>query len=203
MAFRAVFWDLGGVILRTHDRSGRARWEERLGLEPRELDRLVFDGEAARLAAVGKGREEAIWIEVLDRFGLPKSESQTLATDFFSGDRVDHELLDAIRSLRPAYKTGLISNAWPDLRLWLEERWGIGDAFDTLVISAEVGLAKPDARIYRLALDQLRVSPAEAVFVDDVEENVVAARAIGMAAIHFCNSEQTLRELRQLLQAEA
>jgi epoxide hydrolase-like predicted phosphatase len=200
MKVRAICWDLGGVILRTHDRSGRDRWEHRLGLEPGDLDKLVFGGRAARLAMLGKEREEAIWLEVLDRFSLPRTEAERLASDFFSGDRLDHGLLEIIRDLRPAYKTGLISNAWPDIRLWLEERWRIADAFDTLVISAEVGLAKPDARIYQIALDQLQVSPAETVFVDDFEENIVGAREVGMAAIQFHSPEQALGELQGLLQ---
>jgi putative hydrolase of the HAD superfamily len=71
--------------------------------------------------------------------------------------------------------------------------------FDVIVFSAEVGLAKPDRRIYQLALDRLRVQSAEAIFIDDVQENVEAAQAIGMAAIRFENTEQTMTKIERYL----
>jgi len=73
----------------------------------------------------------------------------------------------------------------------LTERWKIADAFDVLVISAEVGIAKPDALIFSLALERLGVSAEEAVFVDDFVENIEAARAYGLHTVHFaCPTRQ-------------
>ena len=63
-----------------------------------------------------------------------------------------------LRSLRGTYKTGLISNAWSDLREYLV-REKIIDAFDQIIISAEVGVAKPEAKIFHIALEQAGVSP--------------------------------------------
>ena len=74
------------------------------------------------------------------------------------------------------------------------------DAFDTIVISSEVGVMKPDLKIYRLALGQLKVEPAEAVFVDDMPPNVEAARLLGMQAIRFQSPEQILAELAEVLE---
>jgi FMN phosphatase YigB (HAD superfamily) len=60
--------------------------------------------------------------------------------------------------LRPPITT-LLSNAWDNLRGVLEQDWRILDAFDQVIISAEVGLAKPDAPIYQLAVERLGVEP--------------------------------------------
>jgi epoxide hydrolase-like predicted phosphatase len=68
-----------------------------------------------------------------------------------------------------------------------------------MIVSAEVGVMKPDARIYRIALEKLGVAPAEAVLLDDFPKNVEGARAVGMAAIHFTRPEQALDELKRLL----
>jgi HAD superfamily hydrolase (TIGR01509 family) len=68
-----------------------------------------------------------------------------------------------------------------------------------MTVSAEVGVMKPEARIYQMALDALGVAPAESVFVDDFPENVEGARAVGMQAIHFIQPEQALDELHKLL----
>ncbi len=71
--------------------------------------------------------------------------------------------------------------------------------FDDMIFSAEVGLANPDRRIYELAVERLNVPPAEALFIDDVQENIEAAQAIGMVGIRFTDTEQTITEIEQYL----
>ena len=87
-------------------------------------------------------------------------------------------------SLRPAYRTAVLSNADSSLRARLREG-GLHDLFDTIVSSAEEGVAKPEAAIYRLAAARLDLPPATCVFVDDYEVNVEAAVAVGMTGILF------------------
>jgi epoxide hydrolase-like predicted phosphatase len=87
--------------------------------------------------------------------------------------------------LHSSYKTGLLSNAFSTLRSYITQVWQFADAFDDMVISAEVGMVKPEARIFHLALARLKVEPEAAVFVDDFLENVEAARALGMQGVHF------------------
>jgi putative hydrolase of the HAD superfamily len=73
------------------------------------------------------------------------------------------------------------------------------DAFDFIVISAEVGLLKPDPRIYELALRGAGATPAAALLVDDLPANVEGAMAAGMVAILFEDTDQVLRELAMRL----
>ncbi|MGH2621083.1 MAG: HAD-IA family hydrolase, partial [Anaerolineales bacterium] len=81
----------------------------------------------------------------------------------------------------------------------IEVEWRIADAFDKLIISAEVGLAKPDPRIYRLALEGLGVEAGQAIFVDDFPENLEAAAALGMHPVHFENRTQAQQQVESLL----
>jgi len=192
-----VFWDLGGVLVRTEDRSKRERWEHRLGMEPRQLDRLIFGGDAGRKASVGEYSVDEVWEWVRQELDLSQEEGQQLARDFWQGDDLDSELVAYIRGLRVKFQTGLISNAWLELRGMLENHWNIDDAFDDLVISAEVGLAKPDPAIYRLALERLNVEADRAVFVDDFIQNIAAAAEIGMHAVHFTNPDQAMADVNQ------
>lgn len=196
---QAVLWDLGGVISRTQDRAPRAAWEARLGLPPRELDQIVFAGEMGRKAALGQAGAEDVWTWVAGRLGLDPEQRENLRQDFWRGEEIDFELVEYIRRLRPTYRTGLISNAWPEIREEIENEWQIADAFDKLIISAEVGLAKPDPRIYRLALEGLGVQASEAIFVDDFAENLEAASALGMHTIHFNNRIEAQQQVESLL----
>lgn len=203
MRIRAVCWDFGGVLVRTFDRSGRERWEQRLGLAPNDLERWVFNGEVSARASQGRATTADVWRRIGEQFSLSTSDTEALAHDFFSGDRADEELVRLIRSLRPFYLTALISNAWPGLRGWLTDVWGIADAFDQITSSAEVGMMKPEPPIYQHALRALGVLPGQAVFVDDFEENVAGARAVGMHALHFRTTDQAIEELQRLLAAHA
>jgi putative hydrolase of the HAD superfamily len=73
------------------------------------------------------------------------------------------------------------------------------DLFDATVISGDVGMHKPQPEIYRLASQRLSVEPEQAVFVDDLRENVAGAEAIGMAGILHRDSAATITELEGLL----
>lgn len=197
MSIRGVFFDLGGVIVRTEFQTPRQHLAERLGMEYEDLDKLVFAGPSSRQASVGEISAEQHWAAVMKRLRRPIAEAQTIRDEFFAGDVIDHEIVDFLRGLRPRYYVGLISNAWLDLRDYVVEQ-KFDDAFDHMVISAEVGVMKPEAKIYQIALEQAGVSPNEAVFVDDFIENIEACEALGMHGIHFRDPQGALAELRKL-----
>ena len=115
---------------------------------------------------------------------------------------LDQGLVNLLRELRPIYETMLLSNAWDDLRKMIEDVWQIDDAFDRMIISAEIGLAKPDLAIFQWVISQLGIEPSQAVFVDDFPHNVAGARAAGWQAIHFQSADQVLDELRTMLGGE-
>jgi HAD superfamily hydrolase (TIGR01509 family) len=186
------------VIVRTEYQSPRQHLAERLGLEYEGLIKLVFDSETARQASLGLISEKEHWAAVIRRLHLPESQAQVVRDEFFAGDITDLGLLDFMRDLHKKFKVGLISNAWLGLRPWIVSR-KFEDVFDAMIISAEVGVMKPDARIFQIALEKLEVVASESVFLDDFPENVAAARALGMQAIHFTQPEQALKELKQLL----
>jgi putative hydrolase of the HAD superfamily len=119
--------------------------------------------------------------------------------DIWSGDHVDRHLVDFLRGLRPRYKTALLSNAWSNSRRFHTESSRLISVVDEAILSCEVGLAKPDPRIYALVSATLAVRPEEAVFVDDVEENVQAARATGMVGILFTNRDQVITDVSSYL----
>jgi putative hydrolase of the HAD superfamily len=120
---------------------------------------------------------------------------------YWSADDVNWELLEFITNLHPRYKVSLLSNAWDDLRKTMHERWNMDVLFDDLVISAEVGIVKPDPRVFHLAVERLGVQPAEAVFIDDMQINVEAARQQGLEGIQFLDTRQTLARLQIVLDA--
>lgn len=114
-------------------------------------------------------------------------------------EQPDLELLRYIGQLRKHYKTAVLSNANQGVvssrigREWLER------CFDKVVVSAEVGLIKPDPAIYHYTAEQLGVSPGECIFIDDRSANLHAARELGMSTILYKGFSGAKHELERLL----
>ncbi len=109
------------------------------------------------------------------------------------------QLLDYIRStLKPKYKIGMLSNVGPQgiNDEFSPEDWAL---FDDKVLSFEVGIAKPNPKIYNLAAQRLNLAPEECLFVDDKPENVQAATSVGMPGIIYTDFDSFKHELEEKL----
>lgn len=200
MAIRTILFDFGGVLLRTEDHQPRQKLAAQYGLEEDDLIYLVFGSPSALRASVGEMTAEQHWREVAAAIGASIDQIPYLKQQFFAGDRLDEALVEVIRSYRKTHHIGLLSNAWDDLREFLGNHLRILDIFDEVIISAEVGLIKPDRRIYELAAQKFNVSLSETVFIDDLPVNVQAAQEAGMNSFQFRSTTQTINDLQRLLE---
>src|SRR4030066_464775 len=193
---QAVIFDFGGVLVGMIDDRPRRKLAEQLGVSLSHLDNLVFFSASAQKASLGEIDVEMHWKAVGEALGIKEEAMPQFLQQYWSADDVNWGLLDFIRSLRPRYKVGLLSNAWDDLRQTMHNRWNIDGLFDEMIISAEVGMTKPNPRIFHLVVERLGVQPGEAVFIDDILTNVEAARREGLVAIQFLQPQQTLENLK-------
>ena len=201
MTIKAVIFDMGGVLVRTEDREPRTALGLRFDKTYSEIDEAVFGVSTSQQASVGEITTQAHMRSLMRTFGLPETDEaiKDFRDEFFGGDVVDHEMVKEIDALRPKFTTAIMSNAWDDLRGFLEDTWQIAYAFDEIFISAELGVAKPDPKIYEMVLEKLGFAPEETVFIDDFLHNIAAARKLGMHGIHFQSKEQAMGELQELL----
>jgi len=112
-------------------------------------------------------------------------------------------LFALISELKPAYKIGLLSNIGTN---WVLEHFLTPKEqalFDTFVFSFEVGLVKPDERIYRLVSERLGEPPEACVVIDDLERNCQGAEAIGMQTIVYKNLSQMRSKLGEMLKSDS
>lgn len=202
MERRAVIFDWGGVLMRTEDYRPRHRWDERLGLSRGQVEQVVHGIEAWRKAQRGELDLDAYWRQVSAELGIDAAAARELRDDFYSGDRLNLDLVELIRELRAhGIRVGLLSNNTPDLpdmMLALE----VDDLFDETVISARIGVMKPEPEPYHAILRRLDVAPQQALFVDDFSENAEAARKVGMAAVHYQPGVDLRAEIERWLDDE-
>ena len=196
-SYAAVFFDFGGVLTTSVWDSFAAFCREE-GLDPDAVKNLFrSDPEALadlRGLETGKLTEADFERTFGARLGLENPDG--LIDSMFAGMKPVPSMVDAVRELRQAgLLTGLISNSWSTAHY---DRDLLSELFDTVVISAEVGMHKPQPEIYRLAAERLRVDPEQCLFVDDLKENCEGAEAVGMTAIRHHDAPETIAKLREL-----
>ena len=122
---------------------------------------------------------------------------QVCAWDVEMWGKANVQMVNWLRELRRGgIKTGLLSNIHPAMITYLRENFDWLELFDFKTFSAEVRLIKPDAAIYEHTLRGLGVRPEEALFVDDREVNVQAARDLGIRAVQFRSVEKLREDLK-------
>lgn len=107
-----------------------------------------------------------------------------------------------MRGLRPRWKTAILTNTPSDMRAILTRRFALDREVDTIIISAEEGMRKPQAAMYQLALGRLGVQPQETIFVDDDAVFIAAAEALGMRTVPFKDNAQAIPAIQALLRQE-
>ena len=197
-ARRGLLVDFGGVLTTDVFASFREFCEAEGLLPDTVRDRFMKDPMARELLAdleTGRLTEE----EFESKFAavLEIKRSDGLIDRLFAGMRPNETMLDAVRAAKRAgVRTGLISNSWGHGRY---DRTLFPELFDGVVISGDVGLRKPDPRIYELGAEAVDLPPSACVFVDDLPGNLKPARELGMATVHHVRAEQTIAELEELL----
>jgi putative hydrolase of the HAD superfamily len=208
--FRGVISDWAGVLttpllatVRAWIEADEIDWESyRTVMRAWVLGAYSSDGGPNPIHALERGEcsgpefERLLAAELLrvDGGAVP---AEGLLRRMFAASLPDPAMYDTIRALRGAgFRTALLSNSWG-----CEEypRADFPELFDAVVISAEVGMRKPEEAIFRHAAQLLDLAPEECVFIDDIEANVNAAVACGMSGMLHTEAETTAAALQDLL----
>ena len=199
---QGIIFDFGGVLGLPDD---EAAWEVHKGVMAAELgfedgaalESYIYAGEEWKLVRVGRVSDDEFWRRLLEPFGMTTLDARRewVGRWYAPNSKVHPRMRELLGRLQGRYKLALLSNASMWLGTGLSEQYQLGDAFDVVIISALVGLAKPDPAIYELTLARMDL-PAEAtLFIDDRERNTQAAEALGIPCIIFPGVEDLWAEL--------
>jgi len=196
MEFRAVIFDLGGVVLDS-PLHAIARYERELGIPEGFVNRVVVQTGAAgawsRLERGELGMEEfqRQFEAECATAGQPLSAAALMERISSCGPRP--RMLGALRQLRRrGLAVAALTNNWASPEAATFE---LREHFHVFMESSRVGLRKPDPRIYRAVCRELRIAPAEAIFLDDIGRNLKEARRLGMHTIKVVDPDRALEEL--------
>ncbi len=192
--FDAVLCDLDGV-LRLWDEESPTHLDRACGVPEGTLAGAAFRPERLVPAVTGAVTDEqwrAAVAEDLAQVWGPETAGTLMARWGVAVGRVDGEVRALLAAARCHVPVVLVSNATSRLEADLV-RLGLAGDLDHVVNTSRLGFAKPDARVFATAAERAGVPAARCLFVDDTEEHVVAARAVGMTGLHYRDARQ-LRE---------
>jgi putative hydrolase of the HAD superfamily len=194
-----VIFDLGGVVLGS-PLHAIAEMEREEGIPDGFVNRLVVSsGPAGAWSRLERGELG------MDAFCSAFDRECALAGHPLSARRMMERIalaaqprpvmLAAVKKIRErGLRAAALTNNWPG-----DGTQSLRAHFDLFVESSELGLRKPDPRIYRHACRCLGIEARQAVFLDDIGSNLKAARALGMTTIKVIAPEQALGELERVL----
>ena len=200
LQIKAVLLDIGGVLWHPKETPLSDTWAARCGLSAEAFDQIVYNSEWGSQALVGSITVEKMWETIGNHLGLSSIEISQCEQEYWTGVW-DTEFLDYCRVLKSRCKLGVVSdaesNARDKVKTWVSE-----SLFDVIVFSSEVGVCKPDPKIFHCALERLGVNAPQAVFVDDREKNVNGAKALGIHGIHYKNRSQVMAAINEYISLE-
>lgn len=201
---QAVFFDFGGVLT-TPVADTITAWLDRDGIDPESFSRVLKQW-------LGRSAPQGTPIHLLETGAISAAEfdsllgaelrsldggpvaSDGLLQSLFAEMHPDEGMFTLVSELKASgVQVGLLSNSWGNT--YPRER--IDSLFDSIVISGEVGMRKPDADIYEFAVASLGLEPERVIFVDDAEPNTEGAVRVGMRAIHHRGEATTRLRLRE------
>ena len=194
-----IYFDLGNVLLYFDHENACRQMAEVADIDPAMVRRVVFDSGLELRYEAG----EISCREFYDEF----CQATDTRPDYNVLERAGSAIFELNVSIVPVvahlweagYRLGMLSNTSPcHYRYFADGRFRmIPEAFETIVLSYEVGVVKPDAKIFHAAIGRAGVPPERIFYVDDVSGHVDAARRQGIDAVQYTTTGDLVAELRR------
>ena len=182
-----IIFDIGGVVV-FQGKTDFSAFDSEFNLPPTTVASIVrscFENKA-----VNKDFNEKEYFKKNFQHILTWDKYQEILKRIFVMERLNEPLVEWIRDRKEKYRFFALTNNTTALKGILEKKFRISDLFDYTFNSAEIGFAKPDLRVFSHILREINTIPEHCLFIDDREENTVAAQNFGFRAITFRDNQQ-------------
>lgn len=202
MGIEAVAFDIGDVLERIAPfEQFSDRWRVRLGMTEPEFAAAIATVDPQRASRTGALTEAQLTARHAAALGMSVPQTAEFTAemwDWYCGE-LDAEMVSFAASLRPRFRTGILSNSVAGARREEQARYSFAELVDVVVYSHEIGVAKPDPEAFRLLCQALGVQPAELVFLDDVPGHIDVACQLGIHGIVHVAAPDSIAAVEALL----
>ncbi|MFW5990939.1 MAG: HAD family hydrolase [Candidatus Nanoarchaeia archaeon] len=187
---KCIIFDWGGVCTKSHliknfahNLSGKA------GLSPQKIENAFIEKDT--LYELGKISSDEFWNNFSEKTGINKEAAKK---EFVQTQNVREDVINYIRELKQMVI--LLTNNYYELLMHIRKNYPL---FDKVYASCEVGIKKPDKRIFQLVLEDYNLKGEECIFVDDKKENLEPAKTLGMHTILYTNLQELEERISTLV----
>jgi epoxide hydrolase-like predicted phosphatase len=204
---KAIIFDIGGVLQVGQTQKKRQKQKHSSGVHETIAKKLkisldqYFDAidTAYAKSIEGKISKKDLLKILSENLKISEKKIEKLYLRAYKKEfRLNKQLFkQAFKLKKKGYKIAILSDQWHlSKEAHMPKKWF--KKFDVLVVSCEVGMRKPNPKIYQLVLKKLKLKPLQTVFIDNQEWNIRPAKKIGMKSIRFTNNKQLFRDLKNL-----
>ena len=196
---KTIFFDIGGVLINIHPERTIQYLSDCTDVQPKIIrDRFPID--AHNEYEKGNLNDNEWFLAVKEKLPQPSCLKES---DFYTGWRKllgkEKSTVKLIERLNGSHSIWLLSNTnTQHIRDEIENRYLFPQLVDGAIYSFDAGYRKPDKEIYQYALRMAKTQPDQSLFIDDLEENILSAKAIGMHGIHFESTQKLEYDLIQI-----
>lgn len=190
-----LVFDVGGVIILIK-KINFVRFNKKLGLPPGTLENIVKT--CSRRAVVDKNFDERRFFEKNFAHTLKWRDYNQILRLWFKTERLNARLIRWIQSKRKNYRIILLTNYTAALTWRLEKKFKIAHHFDQIFNSADIGITKPNPKIFKHLLKTIKAEVGECLFVDDQKKNIEVAKKLGFKTIWFRNNREFFARAERL-----
>ncbi len=203
MPIETIFFDFGGVIIKTPSFKWVNRWKHLLGINdhPEILGMLEnpHESQLVQDICIGKIPEDHMWVMMAEKWHIKPPLIAQFRRRLFSKRQLNKRIVKFMAELHGQYQTAILSNAGDQSRQLMEDTYQLQNVVDEIIISAEEGVIKPNPQIFEIAMDRLNTSPEVSLLLDDSLANIFSARNFGMKAVQFINNQQAIQAIQDHL----
>lgn len=195
--YKLILFDLGGVLFTSGMNVFVNSVSKRYGIEEKTIRELVDYGKLGSLYREGKITRDEFWKKVISKLDL-KETADELEKEWIDGYKLIEGTRNIIIRLSKSFKVMFLSDNVKEREEVLEKKYAFKSLFTGGVFSHEVGVRKPDPRVYKIALEKAGIKADQTVFIDDKESCLIPAREMGITSILFTSPEELENSLKKL-----
>lgn len=184
---KAIIFDLGGVVIENGVYVAYQKWPE---FEQTFKEKYLISAERGKIST------RKLWKNL--SLDLPQLKMKEIENYIFKNFVPIPEVFKIAKRLKENYKIALLTNNLAEWFSLLDKKYKLSKIFKNLIVSAKVGIRKPEREIYLLTASRLKVNPQECLFIDDLPENIEGARKAKMRTILFRGPTRLKEELKKL-----
>jgi len=194
---KGLIFDLGGVVVFNHLDQQLEHFAKEVKIDPKELKKIEKI-EHEKLV-LGKLSVKEFCSSIRNKFEI-ETDSATLVLIweriYQETSQLNRVVIETVRELKKIYLVGLISNIF-DITATFHQRQKLFWFFKPVILSCRRGVAKPDIKIFALAIKEMNLKGSEVIYIDDSADHVKVAQEFGMKTILFTDNVQFVKDLKK------